>query len=216
MTIKEMREALGDSQRVFAMRYGIPYRSIQNWESGIRIPPDYLLKLLEEQVKRDLINRRSFILPKKDPHKKNLPSRRDYVGPHNWLNDISKILGPTFVFGLDTALMCQELFLGRSGEIIIFGYGDDSLRKYNGVVILGESIDKSDVEITHGLSHTSFNRTVLDAIDNERILDPQGILQGLNSYYVSHNNSFEGLFIPSEYKERFTPLAKDAIEYYTY
>lgn len=216
MTIKEMREALGDSQRAFAMRYGIPYRSIQNWEAGIRMPPDYLLEMLEERVKRDLINRRSFLLSKNDPHKEKLPSRDDYIGPYGWLKDISEILGSSFVFALDTALMCQERFLGRSAEFLVFGYGDNSLKRYNGVVILGNSIDQNDVEITHNLPHTSFNRTVLDAIDNERILDPQGILQGLNSYYVDHNESFDGLFIPLEYREKFLPLAQDAIEYYSY
>ena len=53
MTIKELRELLGESQAKFAERYGIPKRTIENWESGIRKPPEYVLTLLERAVKED-------------------------------------------------------------------------------------------------------------------------------------------------------------------
>ena len=55
MLIKELREELGLSQRVFAQRYRIPLRSIENWEGGQRTPPDYVLELLEKAVKNDLL-----------------------------------------------------------------------------------------------------------------------------------------------------------------
>lgn len=211
MTVKEMRMALGDTQKMFAKRYGIPYRSIQNWEAGVRVPPSYFLPLLEEIVKRDLLNRRTFVLPKYDPKKKNLPDIRNFENYLGWLKSILELFGDDFVFALDTALICMEYFLGRKGEILIFGYGDDSLKKYNGVVILGNSIDSSDVEHKDGLSYTSFNRTLLDSIDNERILDPQGILVGLNHYYSTHGESYEGLAMAPVYFEKFYSLAKQAI-----
>lgn len=53
MEVKEMREMLGLSQAKFAKKYGIPKRSIENWESGNRVPPKYLLDLLERVVKED-------------------------------------------------------------------------------------------------------------------------------------------------------------------
>lgn len=39
MTIREMRTSLGNTQGEFAARYHIPFRTIQNWEAGIRKPP---------------------------------------------------------------------------------------------------------------------------------------------------------------------------------
>ncbi len=53
MTIKELRELLGVSQAEFSRRYGIPKRTIENWESGINKPPEYVLSLLERIVKED-------------------------------------------------------------------------------------------------------------------------------------------------------------------
>lgn len=53
MTITEIRQLTGLSMTAFAKLYGIPYRSLQNWEAGIREPPPYLLTLLERVVKAD-------------------------------------------------------------------------------------------------------------------------------------------------------------------
>lgn len=53
MTIKEMRELLGLSQEAFATMYGIPKRTIENWEQGKRQCPPYVLSLLEKVVKAD-------------------------------------------------------------------------------------------------------------------------------------------------------------------
>ena len=49
MTIYEMRTALGDTQSEFAERYNIPFRTIQNWEAGVRKPPEYVVALLESR-----------------------------------------------------------------------------------------------------------------------------------------------------------------------
>lgn len=58
MTIKEIRTLSGLSQQKLADKYGIPYRSIQNWEAPNDSPshrdcPEYLLKLLERAVRED-------------------------------------------------------------------------------------------------------------------------------------------------------------------
>lgn len=53
MNVKEMRELLGLSQAAFAKKYGIPKRSIENWESGERKPAKYLINLLERAVLED-------------------------------------------------------------------------------------------------------------------------------------------------------------------
>lgn len=51
--IKAIRQQTGLSQARFAARYGIPARSVENWESGQRVPPSYVLALLERAVKED-------------------------------------------------------------------------------------------------------------------------------------------------------------------
>lgn len=53
MTIKEIRALTGLSAQKFGDKYGIPMRTIQNWEGGVNTPPEYVLKLLERVVKED-------------------------------------------------------------------------------------------------------------------------------------------------------------------
>ena len=55
-TIKEIMEYSGLSQAKFSEKYGIPKRSLENWESGSRKCPDYVISLLERAVKSDMIN----------------------------------------------------------------------------------------------------------------------------------------------------------------
>ena len=53
MNIKELRKLTGLSQEKFSSLYGIPKRTIENWETGKRNPPDYVINLLERVVKED-------------------------------------------------------------------------------------------------------------------------------------------------------------------
>lgn len=53
MELKEMRKLLGLSQSAFGKRYNIPVRTIQDWESGHRKAPIYVLELLERVVTED-------------------------------------------------------------------------------------------------------------------------------------------------------------------
>lgn len=45
-TIKAIRERTGLTQKEFAELTGIPQRTIENWETGQRKPPEYVIKLL--------------------------------------------------------------------------------------------------------------------------------------------------------------------------
>ena len=214
MTIYEMRAAFGDTQSEFAQRYSIPFRTIQNWEAGVRKPPDYVVALLESRVQSDLCNRKTRTLPKHDVHKKDLPKRSDYIGAVSWLKAVSECLGESFVFALDEALMCQGNFGGRSDEYIVWGYGDDSSSDFNGVMLLGNHISTYDIQEKRGLRFTDFNRTITDALANEVILDMQGITEALSKYYFTNGGSFNGISVSPEYQERFAELADDAINYY--
>lgn len=216
MTIIEMRRQLGATQSEFADRYGIPFRTIQNWEAGLRTPPEYVVSLLEYKVKNDLINRKTIELPKYDKRKLDLPKRSSYVGAIAWLKAVQERLGENVVFALDEALMCQGLFGGRNDEYIIWVYGDSSLNRFNGVVILGEHISPYDIIEEEEVKFTNLNRTINDAFANESILDMQGITEALSYYYYSNDESFDGLSSSPEYQDQFERLAKEAINYYTY
>ena len=61
MNITEMRNYIGVSRAEFSRRYGIPLRTLESWEAGVRTPPGYVLKLLEESVRRIDIVEVSFV-----------------------------------------------------------------------------------------------------------------------------------------------------------
>lgn len=44
--IKELRKNTGLSQSKFAAKFGIPVRTLQQWEQGISAPPDYLIRMM--------------------------------------------------------------------------------------------------------------------------------------------------------------------------
>lgn len=52
-TIKELRESVRMNKTQFAEYLGIPYRSIQNWEAGVRQCPDYVIRLIEYRLKHE-------------------------------------------------------------------------------------------------------------------------------------------------------------------
>ena len=214
LNIRDMRKQLGDTQSEFAERYNIPFRTVQNWETGMRKPPEYILELLKARIKEDLINKRASALPKYDSNKQDLPKRRDYVGATSWLKAVSESLGDEIVFALDEALMCSGSFGGRSDEFIVWVYGDDRLTRYNGVTVIGNYVSPINVREKNGLKFTDFNRTLSDALANESILDMQGTIEALSRYYYSNGESFQGLSVAPEYQDRFDSLANEAIEYY--
>lgn len=213
MNIREMRGRLGDTQSEFAARYNIPFRTVQNWETGLRKPPEYIIELLENRIREDLVNRKTSVLPKYDKSKTDLPKRSDFVGALSWLAAVRDRLGDV-VFALDEALMCEGRFGGRNDEYIVWVYGDDLVSRFNGVVVLGNRISPYSVREKNGLRYTDFNRTLSDALANEAILDMQGITEAISKYYYSNNESMNGLSVAPEYQERFEKLAAEAIEYY--
>lgn len=214
MNVREMRMRLGLSQSDFAARYNIPFRTIQNWETEQRIPPRYIIDLLESRVAADLINRKTISLPNYDPQKIDLPKRSDYVGSTAWLKAVAECMDEDVVFALDEVLMCHGYFGGHSDEFIVWVYGSDALTRFNGVVVLGNGISHYHINNKNGLYYTDFNRTLSDALANESILDLQGVTEALSRYYFKNNDSFDGISVSPLYQDRFESLASEAIEYY--
>jgi len=50
MTIKEAREAKGISRAELSRRLGIPIRTLENWDAGVRTPPEWVKKLIIEKI----------------------------------------------------------------------------------------------------------------------------------------------------------------------
>lgn len=54
MEIIEIRALTGLNKTGFAKRYHIPYRTVQDWEAGLRKCPEYVKELLEFKVRSDI------------------------------------------------------------------------------------------------------------------------------------------------------------------
>lgn len=53
MNSVEIRAILGISRAEFSRRYGIPIRTLEGWDAGVRQPSEWVLKLLERVVRED-------------------------------------------------------------------------------------------------------------------------------------------------------------------
>lgn len=53
MNTIEIRAIIGISRAEFSRRYGIPVRTLEDWDYGKRKPPEWLLRILERVVRED-------------------------------------------------------------------------------------------------------------------------------------------------------------------
>ena len=52
--IDRVKALRGDmTQQEFSKAYGVPLRTLQNWELGVNVPPAYVLDLLEFRIKHE-------------------------------------------------------------------------------------------------------------------------------------------------------------------
>ena len=49
--IKELRESIGMNRKDFSKHTGIPVRTLEDWESSRRTPPEYIPRRIEYQLK---------------------------------------------------------------------------------------------------------------------------------------------------------------------
>jgi len=61
MTFKELLQQSGMSRTQFSNCFDIPYRTIQNWELGLRKCPDYLLKLMQYKLEHEKASHAEWI-----------------------------------------------------------------------------------------------------------------------------------------------------------
>lgn len=62
MTIKEIRSKANMTQKEFAEYFNIPYRTIQNWETGHRNPPEYVVELIKYKAEKERLGMLKLVL----------------------------------------------------------------------------------------------------------------------------------------------------------
>lgn len=63
--VKALREEMHLNRREFCDYFSIPYRTVQDWECGKRVMPEYVLRLLEYKIRMDQM------LQGKDPNQED-------------------------------------------------------------------------------------------------------------------------------------------------
>lgn len=51
--VRELRDEMGMNRAAFCEYYGIPYRTVQDWEAEKRELPDYLLRLMRYRAEME-------------------------------------------------------------------------------------------------------------------------------------------------------------------
>lgn len=52
-----LRKSTGMSRKEFCEYFGIPYRTLQDWELGNRKLPEYVLRMMQYQVKMEKLDK---------------------------------------------------------------------------------------------------------------------------------------------------------------
>ena len=59
--VRELRDRLGMNRREFSDYYGIPYRTVQDWEAEKRELPEYLLRLMIYRAEMERLNKKNEV-----------------------------------------------------------------------------------------------------------------------------------------------------------
>ena len=57
VVIRSLRESTGESRIKFAEHIGIPLRTIDDWENGRRVPPDYIPRMIAYQLELEKLKK---------------------------------------------------------------------------------------------------------------------------------------------------------------
>ncbi|MDD2957203.1 MAG: transcriptional regulator [Lachnospiraceae bacterium] len=63
--VRTLRESTGMNRKEFCAYFGIPYRTMTEWELGHRKLPDYVLRLMTYQVKMEKLDKSGGIADEK-------------------------------------------------------------------------------------------------------------------------------------------------------
>lgn len=58
--VRALRESTGMNRKEFCAYFGIPYRTMTEWELGHRKLPDYVLRMMTYQVKMEKLDQKEM------------------------------------------------------------------------------------------------------------------------------------------------------------
>lgn len=58
--ILELRKSTGMNRKEFCEYFGIPYRTVTEWERGTRRMPDYVLRMIAYQIRTEKLNEKKI------------------------------------------------------------------------------------------------------------------------------------------------------------
>jgi DNA-binding transcriptional regulator YiaG len=67
--IKELRESTGMNRKEFCEYFDIPYRTVTEWERGMRHAPDYVIRLLAYYIEMEKMMKVEELEVEKIDHK---------------------------------------------------------------------------------------------------------------------------------------------------
>ncbi|MDD2979757.1 MAG: transcriptional regulator [Hespellia sp.] len=63
--VRALRESTGMNRKEFCAYFGIPYRTMTEWELGHRKLPDYVLRMMTYQVKMEKLDKQGGTVDEK-------------------------------------------------------------------------------------------------------------------------------------------------------
>lgn len=187
---------------------GIPYTTLKELVSGKRkienLPGKTILKLakaldctMEEVMSIEFSNDSICISSYK--------TKADYF--KSLLRNYKNV-----VLAFDSALEFHRLSNDNNSSKV-YCYSTTNLPEPFAPVVV-PNFKNINYQIKDGVLVTSINQTFNDLLSDEDS-DTQPIYEALNHYYYDHNESFDGLDILPQNKNRFKYLAEESIEYYS-
>lgn len=138
-------------------------------------------------------------------------SSDEFITNRAWLK--SAVGDKNMILRCTSALEYLEMFDGYFGENNIDIYSTINYNNENIRCKVVDSYDNINYFKHDNVLCTTFNQTVNDMLDDE-FSDESALCEALANYYYSKNESFDGLIIKNENKDKFLCLKEYAVEYY--
>ena len=139
-------------------------------------------------------------------------SSGDFHGNKFWLQTVAE--GRDWVLCHTSALEFLELFIGYLNERQIDVYARMPGEYENINYRIVDSFDGLEIVNYSDVKCTSVNQTINDMLNDFDNIDEQSLIEGLATYYYTHNNSFDGLMIEAKNQAVFESIKDWAIDYY--
>ncbi|MCD7741483.1 MAG: hypothetical protein LUI06_04700 [Ruminococcus sp.] len=135
----------------------------------------------------------------------------DYITNASWLS--ANVCGDDKILYGASALEFLGMFTGYLKEKTIEIYSTKPIVQEGIICRQVDSFEGIDYERHGNLLCSTFEQAVNDLLDDEN-LDELALCEGLSDYYFSHGESFEGLNIKAQNREKFDFYKDGAIAYY--